>query len=432
MSFRQLAELELARLDCLDTAACRQLAQGRLGSLRDLNICHCELTAAAVGELLSAPWAQQLRVLCLSNNPLGDSGLLQIARANLSQLQHLDLEDTHLGTDKAAWCLQQLNLPQLTYLDLNSNYIGFELGLAGLSLAQLPQLRHLNVGCNGTSRDTLAELELLARGPWLHLEELRFEEREQELYPSRCPSYGNGPGLEAAASLREMSARISSLRQPPSLPSLTELHLGSLSECGWGMGREMGLEAVNTLTGLGLFKLQRLNCSNASFTKESLACLAAAPFPDLQHVDLQQNFEGDAWDIREYAYEQLDVVLGLGKAAVWSGDVVVGSFMGELSLGQLRKLAKGDLSVLQQAQEACEHRMALLVNDEDTTACRLERQLFGSSLYNLAARNAAKLEALMLRVLIANAQEWTAAKGLKPPGVGQSRSMGNTESQQRV
>jgi hypothetical protein len=341
VSLRHLRKLSLECLNSLDAAESRQLAEGAWEHLTSLTVSWCDLTAAAVQVLLSAPWAQQLKHLHLPKNRLGDTGLLYIAQAKLPQLQHLDLQENRLGTHATAWCLQQLNLPQLTHLNLSLNRIG-EYGLAGLCLANLPQLRHLNVSETFTPHDSLDGLELLARGPWLQLEELAFREEEECVYGDLDESEGSTAVLEAAVPAEQVCARTSSLRLPPSLSKLTKLDIGG--------SRGMSLEAVNVFTGLGLTTLQQLNCNGAAFTKDSLPRLTAAPFPNLQlfEVRVYEEADGDV-DLMLEDLRQSDLILALGKGSAWSGKVLVETSMGSYSIREIRKMAAGDVSILQEA-----------------------------------------------------------------------------------
>jgi phage FluMu protein gp41 len=343
ISLRQLSKLSLEDLKSLGAAEGRQLAEGAWDHLTHLSVMRCDVTAAAVRVLLSAPWAQQLKHLHLPQNRLGDTGLLLIAQAKLPQLQHLDLQENRLGTPAAAWCLQQLDLPQLTHLNLSRNRIR-ESGLAGLCRANLPQLRHLNVNETFTLADSLYGLELLARGPWLELEEVAFREEEEFVYEDLAEPEGSTAELEAAVPAEEVSARTSSLRWPPSLSKLTKLDIGGC--------RDLGVEPINMLTSLRLSTLQHLNFDGVIFTKESFPRLAAALFPDLQLVEIVIAEEaGGAGDIRE-----LDLILALGKGSVWSSEVLVKSLSGDYTIGQIRKMTEGDVSMLQEALEA--HRAA--------------------------------------------------------------------------
>jgi hypothetical protein len=336
MALRHLKKLFLGGLGSLDAAESRQLAEAAWEHLTHLKVSRCELTAAAVKVLLSAPWAQQLEYLHLPENRLGDTGLLHIAQAKLPQLQHLDLKNNRLGTHAAAWCLQQLDLPQLTHLDLSLNRIQ-ESGLAGLCLANLPELRCLNVSETETSHESLLGLELLARGPWLQLEELAFKEEFEIAYDDLAEPECSTAELEAALPAEVVAARTSSLRLPPSLPNLTKLDIGG--------SRVMYAEDVDMLTSLGFSKLQHLSCDGGLFTEASITRLAAAPFPELQLFEACiDEYGGDV--------TELDLILTLGKGSVWSSEVLVETLSGSHTIGQMRKMAEGDVSMLQEDLEA--------------------------------------------------------------------------------
>jgi hypothetical protein len=339
MSLRHLCRLSLRSLYSLDAAESKQLVKGAWDHLTHLSVTQCDLDAAAVRVLLSAPWAQQLKHLHLPQNSLGDTGLLHIAQAKLPQLQYLDLKENRLGTPAAAWCLQQLDLPQLTHLNLSRNRMGGS-GLAGLCLANLPDLRHIDVSQTFSLADNLSGLELLARGPWNQLEELTFVEAEEPDSEDLPEPEGSTAELEAAVPAEEVSARTSLLRLPPSLSKLTKLDIGG--------SRDMEVEAMNTLTGLRLTTLQHLSCDGVIFNKAAFLHLAAASFPALQCVDLCLDEELDYGDEE---LTELDLILALGKGSVWSSEVLVKSLSGDYTIGQMQKMAEGDVSMLQEALE---------------------------------------------------------------------------------
>ena len=92
----------------------------RLATLKHLVLDTCELGANSIGELTSAPCWQTLRILDISNNPLGYAAMLGLATATApAELHTLKLADCEIGSDGMSSFASCAWLGQLLELDLS-------------------------------------------------------------------------------------------------------------------------------------------------------------------------------------------------------------------------------------------------------------------------------------------------------------------------
>jgi Ran GTPase-activating protein (RanGAP) involved in mRNA processing and transport len=88
--------------------------------------------------------------LNLSSNKLGPTGLFELAShlAKLSNLENLNLSNSHMWSKCNELIPSLLQLSKLTHLDLSHNYIGPNVNELGECFVQMPNLIHLNLGYN--------------------------------------------------------------------------------------------------------------------------------------------------------------------------------------------------------------------------------------------------------------------------------------------
>ncbi len=138
-------------------AAVKQLAKApRAAAVQRLVLDTCEIDAFALGELTTAPMWPHLRVLDVSRNPLGASGIRTLASAPRPALLHtLEIEDIDLDETGPEAIAKIPWLAQLAVLDLSGN--PFAHGITALRGVALEGLRHLAMSSTkmGRSEATL-------------------------------------------------------------------------------------------------------------------------------------------------------------------------------------------------------------------------------------------------------------------------------------
>jgi uncharacterized protein (TIGR02996 family) len=113
----------------LDAAGFKRLLATFLAKVSHLDVAMNELTAASMTALGSAPCAASLESLEVSDNPIGDAGVIALARANLVALKTLRItsddwnNEDRLGARAAAALVAVANttFKHLEYLDLSYN-----------------------------------------------------------------------------------------------------------------------------------------------------------------------------------------------------------------------------------------------------------------------------------------------------------------------
>lgn len=93
---------EHVTLGDLDDHAAKTLGAAALPSLRELSLFRSCVSAAGVRSLLGGAWVPKLRLLDVSESPIGDDGARAIGEAPLSNLQELALRGCHIEQHGAA------------------------------------------------------------------------------------------------------------------------------------------------------------------------------------------------------------------------------------------------------------------------------------------------------------------------------------------
>jgi uncharacterized protein (TIGR02996 family) len=129
--FQNIADLQLGANWIGEAGVTALAANHALRHLRNLDLTSSDLTDAAIGTLVAAPWFPSLWALALGNNSFGEPGLRTLLAARISALRDLSVRGSGVGPSTkrfgnkvlAALC-RAPQLAELRQLDLGINYMG--------------------------------------------------------------------------------------------------------------------------------------------------------------------------------------------------------------------------------------------------------------------------------------------------------------------
>jgi uncharacterized protein (TIGR02996 family) len=129
--FQNITDLQLGANWIGEAGVTALAANPGLRHLRALGLTGSNLTNAAIGPLVAAPWFPALRTLALGNNPFAEPGLRTLLAAKISALRDLSVRGSgvgpstkRFGNDVLAALCRSPQLTELRHLDLGINYMG--------------------------------------------------------------------------------------------------------------------------------------------------------------------------------------------------------------------------------------------------------------------------------------------------------------------
>lgn len=260
---KQITELSLENNPLRDKNTKVFFENAQLSSLKSLDLHTTELSGhrAAMTTLARAPFMQQLEMLRISDNPIGDAGFKQLAEIGDGSLRTLYASRLGLTGDSGTFLSESPFFANLEILDIHGNWLG-DAGVALMAGGGNPTLKELDLSSNEIGDWGVEQLASFPRVSRL---------RKLNLMANHIGSSG-----------------VVALAESPYLTCLEELELGRGSQAS-----DIGAIAIARSRSMG--NLIMLDLDGNGIGPEGVRALASSPhMKKLQHLYLSENDLGSA------------------------------------------------------------------------------------------------------------------------------------------